>query len=105
MLGVMRRLENGELRLEPVDRRQPELIIDPQYATTEVKPSDLVDTEIRRDQRYGLKHDIVREVVAHIGDEKALSMIVIAAHGIQHIFSPTVLKEAERAKPAQIGRA
>lgn len=99
ILGVLRRLENGELRLEPADRKQPELVIDPQSATT-AKPGDLVNADPVQDQRYGLKRGIVREIIGYIGGEKALSMIAIFAHGIPHVFPPAVLEEAESAKSA-----
>lgn len=99
MLGVLRRLENGELRLEPVDRRQRELVIDPQSAE-KAKPGDLIEADIGRDQHHGLKRGRVREVVGHVDSEKALSMIAIFAHGIPHIFPAEVLAEAENIKPA-----
>jgi len=99
MLGVLRRLENGELRLEPVDRRQRELVIDPQSAE-KAKPGDLIEADIGRDQRNGLKRGRVREIVGHVDSEKALSMIAIFAHGIPHIFPADVLAEAENIKSA-----
>lgn len=99
MLGVLRRLENGELRLEPVDRRQRELVIDPQSAE-KAKPGDLIEVDIGQDQHHGLKRGRVREIVGHVDSEKALSMIAIFAHGIPHIFPADALAEAENIKPA-----
>lgn len=97
VLGVLRRLENGELRLEPVNRKQPELILDPQSAM-QAKPGDLIEAEIGQNQRYGLKRGTVREIVSHVDSEKALSLIAIFAHGIPHIFPPAVLEEAYNAQ-------
>lgn len=100
-LGVLRHLENGEWQLEPIDRRQNALLIDPQ-SLHEAKAGDLVDVNIGEDRRYGLKRGMVRQVVGRVDSEKALSMIAIFSHGIPHIFPQDVLDEAEAAKPVTL---
>ncbi|MHC5307400.1 ribonuclease R [Bartonella sp. LJL80] len=97
-IGVLRQTDKGEWRLEPIDRKAGEVVID---ATAEMhaKVGDLVEVEIGRDNRYGLKRGRVREVLGEIKSEKALSMIAIISHDIPYIFPESVIKEAEEAKP------
>jgi ribonuclease R len=98
-LGVLRQISNGEWRIEPVDRRQPELVVENE-GLNGAKPGDLVEVDVSRTGRYGLPRASVREVVGSVDSEKALSMIAIHAHEIPHVFPEAVLREAEEAKPA-----
>ncbi|UXN07807.1 ribonuclease R [Bartonella sp. HY761] len=97
VLGVLREIK-GEWRLEPVDRKQDPILIDPQ-SLENAKENDLVEVTLGRDSRYGLKRGMVRQVVGSIESEKALSMIAIYAHSIPHIFPEEVLQESENVKP------
>jgi ribonuclease R len=81
VLGVLRGLDDGTFRIEPVERRQPELVVDPEFIGRR-KPGDLVEVEPS----------------AHRPREKAVSMIAIHAHDIPHIFPPQVLREADAAE-------
>lgn len=98
-LGVLRQIREGEWRLEPVDRRQPELMIDAN-ALGGAKPGDLVEVNVTPASRYGLPSGTVQQIVGSIDSEKALSMIAIHAHEIPHVFPQEVLRESEEAKPA-----
>ena len=53
VLGVFRTLKDGTFRIEPVERRQPELIVDPEFRG-DAKDGDLVEVEPARAGRYGL---------------------------------------------------
>jgi len=99
VLGVLRKLDNGEWRLEPVERRQVELSIDPAQLNN-AKANDLVEVEVVRVSRYGLALGRISQVIGSVGSEKALSMIAIHEHEIPHVFPDSVIAEAERAKPA-----
>lgn len=99
VLGILRQRPSGEWRLEPVDRKQPELVIDPQSAE-QAQHGSLVEVEIGKDPRYGLKRGFVRDVLGFQEGEKALSTIAILAHGIPHIFPQAVRDAAEQAQPA-----
>lgn len=98
-LGVVRKLADGTFRLEPVERRQPELMIDPD-ALGDAKPGDLVEVEQVSSGRYGLPRGKVTSVLGSLDSEKAVSMIAIHAHDIPHVFPPQVLAEADAMKPA-----
>lgn len=99
VLGVLRQTSDGEWRIEPVERRQAELVVD-SGALNNAKAGDLVEVDVTRAGRYGLARASVRQVVGSIDSEKALSMIAIHAHEIPHVFPDEVLREAEEAKPA-----
>nr|WP_274425081.1 ribonuclease R [Chelativorans sp. YIM 93263] len=99
VLGVFRELPNGDLRIEPVRRGQPELQVDEEFRGG-AKHGDLVEAEAVSSKRYGLPKAKVLEVVGSVTTEKAVSLIAIHAHEIPHIFPSSVVEEAEAAKPA-----
>lgn len=99
VLGVIRRLADGTLRTEAVDRRQPEMLIDAENLG-DGKVGDLVEMEPLRPTRYGLPRGKVVAVIGSLTSEKAVSMIAIHAHEIPHVFPRDALGEADDAKPA-----
>ncbi|TIQ40608.1 MAG: ribonuclease R [Mesorhizobium sp.] len=101
VLGVFRVLKDGTFRIEPVERRQPELIVDKEFQNG-AKNGDLVEVEPARASRYGLPRAKVLAVLGSLTSEKAVSMIAIHAHDIPHIFPTDVIAEADAAKPAAL---
>jgi ribonuclease R len=101
VLGVFRILKEGGFRIEPVERRQPELIVDPEFGGGATH-GDLVEVEPSRTGRYGLPHGKVISVLGSLTSEKAVSMIAIHTHDIPHIFPQAVLADAEAARPATL---
>ncbi|MGU3398632.1 ribonuclease R [Brucellaceae bacterium D45D] len=101
VLGVLRKLSNGEWRLDPVNRKQPEVQIDVS-ALSDAESGDLVEVELTSSRGHGLPNGKVRQVIGSIDSEKALSMIAIHEHEISHIFPDSVLREAESAKNATL---
>jgi len=101
VLGVIRKLSDGTLRTEAVDRRQPEMLIDPEHLG-EGQIGDLVELEPLRPTRYGLPRGKVISVVGSLTSEKAVSMIAIHAHEIPHVFPRDAIEEAEAARPATL---
>ncbi|MBX3598485.1 MAG: ribonuclease R [Rhizobiaceae bacterium] len=95
VLGVFRTASDGTLRIVPVERRQPELVVEPEFRG-DAKDGDLVEVDQARETRYGLPRGRVRAVLGSLTSEKAVSMIAIHAHEIPHIFPPEVLSEAEK---------
>ena len=100
-LGVLRRLEDGSFRIEPVERRQAELIVDAD-SLNNAKPGDLVEVEQVSAGSYGLPRGKVLQVLGSLSSEKAVSMIAIHAHEIPHIFPPEVLAEADAIRHATL---
>ena len=101
-LGVVR-LSPGGARIEPVDRKQKELVVEVDDLKGG-KEGDLVSVAVIRGGRYGLDRARVTEVIGSMKNEKAVSLIAILAHGIPHQFPKDVLAEAEKAKPAAMGK-
>ncbi|MBK8456777.1 MAG: ribonuclease R [Phyllobacteriaceae bacterium] len=100
-LGILRQTANGEWRAEPVERRQPEFLLDAGALGT-AKIGDLVEVEPVGRPGYGPPRGRVVMVVGPAVTEKAVSMIAIHAHGIPHEFPPAALDEAAAAKPARL---
>jgi ribonuclease R len=101
VLGIFRVLHDGSFRIEPVERRQPELVIDKEFRNG-AENGDLVEVEPARAPRYGLPKAKVLQVLGSLTSEKAVSMIAIHAHEIPHIFPADAVAEAEAAKPATL---
>ncbi|MDX8482172.1 ribonuclease R [Mesorhizobium sp. VK24D] len=101
VLGVFRVLKDGSFRIEPVERRQPELVVDKEFQNG-AKNGDLVEVEPARASRYGLPHAKVLAVLGSLTSEKAVSMIAIHAHDIPHFFPADVTAEADAMKPAAL---
>jgi len=100
VLGVVREAPGGG-RIEPVDRKQKELIVDAD-GLKGAKEGDLVAVTVSRSGRYGLDRARVSEVIGSMKNEKAVSLIAILSHGIPYEFPPEVLAEAKAAKPATL---
>ncbi|PWL18543.1 ribonuclease R [Falsochrobactrum shanghaiense] len=101
VLGVLRKLGNGEWRLEPVNRKQPEVQLDPS-SLMKAESGDLVEVELTSARRHGLPSGKVQQIIGSIDSEKALSMIAIHEHEIPHVFPEEALREAETAPPASL---
>ena len=99
VLGVLRQADDGSFRIEPVERRQPEMVVSRDDLNGAEK-GDLVEVEQVSSARYGLPRGRVLQRLGSLTSEKAVSMIAIHAHEIPHIFPPEVLSEAEAVKPA-----
>ena len=102
ILGVIRRMDDGGYRLEPVDRKQSELIVDKDQLG-DASIGDLVEVEVTKSGRYGLPRAAVTQRIGSFASEKAVSMIAIHANAIPHVFPEAVLSEAEAATPVAPG--
>ena len=100
-LGVYRDMPGGAARLMPIERRGEEMIIETEDKAG-ARDGDLVEVELVKSSRFGLPRARVLSVVGSVASERAISMIAIHAHGIPHIFPPTVIAEAEAAGPASM---
>ncbi len=97
VLGVLREIGDN-FRLDPTNRKQAEINITHELAG-KARDGDLVEVDIMRGGKYGLKNGKVVQVIGSFKSEKALSMIAIHENDIPHIFPPQVLAEAENASP------
>ncbi|EJF76938.1 ribonuclease R [Bartonella birtlesii] len=102
--GVVQKLNTNQWRLEPIDRKTNELILDISDLSSKMKieSGDLVEIEIKKNTGYGLKSAQIKNVLGHIGSEKTLSMIALLSKGIPYIFPEDVLEQVKNIKPASI---
>ena len=103
MLGIFRSLPGGGGRLVPIDKKQlgRELTIARDH-TGGAEDGDLVAVEVARHGRLGLPIGSVVERLGSLKNERAVSLIAIHAHGIPHVFSRSLVAEAEAARPATL---
>jgi len=103
VLGIFRKAPGGGGRLVPVDKKQAgrELNIAPPD-TGGAEDGDLVSVDLVRSRGYGLASGKVKERLGSLSSEKAISLIAIHAHEIPQAFSPSALREAEAAEPANL---
>ncbi len=102
-IGVFRATPGGGGRIEPVERRGKELVIDPDHVG-DADDGDLVEVDVSRSGRYGMPRGKVVSVLGSVASEKAISTIAIHAHGIPYRFSEKALAEAKSAKPVSLGK-
>lgn len=102
-LGVFREMPGDGGRVDPIDRRGKEVIVDPAFVA-DARDGDLVEMETARIGRYGMPRGKILSVVGSVAGEKAISMIAIHDHGIPYQFPEAVLAEAEAAKPVRPGK-
>ncbi len=102
-LGVFRATPGGGGRIEPIERRGKELVIDPDHVA-DAEDGDLVEVDVSRSGRYGMPSGKIASVIGSVASEKAISTIAIHAHGIPVRFSEKALAEANAAKPITLGK-
>ncbi|WP_413987802.1 ribonuclease R [Labrys okinawensis] len=101
ILGVFRRLPNGEGQVVPIEKRNAgrDLMVRP-GDTANTRDGELVAIEPLRGSRGGPPMARIVERIGEVNSEKAISLIAIYSHDIPHVFRKDTLEEAEAAKPA-----
>ncbi len=101
ILGILRKRDgNRPPYLEPIDRKQRELDVDP-AEMKEAEDGDLVSVQITRSGKYGHPRAAIVERFGSMNSEKAVSEIALHSHGIPHVFPDAVEAQAESAKPVE----
>ncbi|HSR76317.1 MAG TPA: ribonuclease R [Xanthobacteraceae bacterium] len=101
-LGIFRAMPNGSGRLVPVSKKDLREIAIPAGATLDAHDGDLVAVEVSRQVRFGLPVARVKERLASLASEKAVSLIAIQSHEIPSVFGREALAEAQAARPATL---
>lgn len=101
ILGIFRKRDGDRPPyLEPIDRKQRELDVDPSEVK-EANDGDLVSVQVTRSGRYGHPRASIVERFGSMHSEKAVSEIALQSHGIPHVFPNAVEAQAEAAKPVE----
>jgi ribonuclease R len=103
VLGVLRVSASGDMRIEPVDRKNRHELIVNSGDNGGAGEGDLVAAEVKRDRGRGLVNGRVTERLGKVGGPKSISMIAVHQHGLPHKFNPKTLAEVERARPVTLG--
>jgi len=105
VLGVYRpykQPENGFIgRIEPTERKQSELLIH-EKNLGDASSGDIVEVSVVGRNTHGLKQAKVEKVIGDMNTEKAISLIALHQHNIPTVFPEDVIKEAEKAGPADM---
>jgi ribonuclease R len=96
-LGILRIDDQGNGHVEPIQRRQRELMVE-NNDFKDAKNGDLIEVQETRGKRYGLNLARIIKALGSMESEKAISAIAIHEYEIPHIFPQTLLDEAERAQ-------
>lgn len=101
ILGILRTRDGDRPPyLEPIDRKQRELDVDP-TDLKEAADGDLVSVQVTRSGRYGHPRAAIVERFGSMHSEKAVSEIALLTHGIPHVFPNAVEDQAEQARPVE----
>ncbi|MBN9670113.1 ribonuclease R [Roseibium aggregatum] len=101
ILGILRQRDgNRPPYLEPIDRKQRELDVDP-TDLKDAEDGDLVSVQVSRSGRYGHPRASIVERFGSMHSEKAVSEIALQSHGIPHVFPAAVVDQAEAARPVE----
>ena len=95
LLGIFRKLARGGGTIEPIDRKE--------LRSWTIQPGDeggagngdLVRFDLSRSGRYGVPQARVMESLGNPDDQRQISLIAIAAHGLRNEFPDRVLAEVE----------
>ena len=100
-LGVYRKLETGDGRVHPIEKRAAgrDYFV-PSDLDGGAEDGELVALAPLRDRSFGAPAARVVERLGPVDTERAISRIAIAAHGLPDAFSEAALAEAEHARAA-----
>lgn len=104
VLGVVRITASGAMQIEPVERRARDNYLVQPGDDGGAVDGELVEVETVRDRGRGLVAARVKERLGSIDNQKSISAIAIIQHGLPNRFSPGALEEAEKARPASLGK-
>lgn len=102
-LGIINK-QAGHLRVLPIDGRKSNLAIIDQSISIPAREGDLVEVEIQRERKMGLRQAKVTEVIGQKGERNLVSLISIHEHNIPTEFSQEALNLAESAAPIELGK-
>ncbi len=101
LIGVFA-IVRGQGRIQPTDRRAKAEYAVSRGKTGGARPGDLVRARPHERRNAGLQEAEIIEVLGHLDDPGAVSLIVIHAKEIPTVFPQEALDQAARAKPVTL---
>jgi ribonuclease R len=102
IIGVFA-VSRGQGRIQPTDRRAKAEYAVQREKSNGARPGDLVRARSSERRNFGLQEAEVVEVLGHLDDPGAVSLIAINQHEIPTEFPADALAQAARAKPVTLG--
>jgi ribonuclease R len=103
LIGVFRANRHGGT-VDPTSRREKSEFIIERADARDARDGDLVRIQARPQRGYGPRRASVTEVLGHIDDPRAASLIAMHTHGVPDEFPARVLEEAKEARPQPAAR-
>ncbi len=104
IIGVYRANKHGGI-VEPTSRKEKHDYVVEKADSRDARDGDLVRINPKRGGKaYGPKKAVVVEVVGHVDDPRASSLIAMHTHGVPDEFTDALIEEAKKAKPAKAQR-
>ncbi|TNE60742.1 MAG: ribonuclease R [Alphaproteobacteria bacterium] len=105
LMGVFKGNENGG-RIEPVDKKNRDEYWVDRDDVNGAKDGELVLAEPGKPgkRHMGPKRARIKERLGDLNDARSISMIAIHAHEIPYEFPEDVVRQAEDAKPVELGK-
>lgn len=100
-MGILRR-RNGEMFIEPVDKKRRYNWNLASHDLKGAKPGDLVSIELARRSVYGQSEARILKGFGPADTPRSFSLIAVEEQGIPYIFPDRVIAESEAAKPAPV---
>lgn len=103
LVGVYRANRYGGV-VQPTSRKEKTDFIIERGDARDAREGDLVRIQARPARGYGPRRASITEVLGHIDDPRAASIIAMHTHGVPDEFPEVVIEEANKAKPASAPR-
>ncbi|MEO1330837.1 MAG: ribonuclease R [Pseudomonadota bacterium] len=101
VLGIFQASPGGGARVVPVNKKSQEEFVVAHGGAGGAEPGDLVEIEVLRARRYGLREARVLDVLGDPSAPRAISLIAIHEQGIPVDFPDEAVVEAEAAEPVE----
>lgn len=102
VVGIVARAHFGWTLL-PTDRRDDSKYVIRPQSSAEKYSGELVVAEIAQSSKSGRKEIVIKNNLGEPDDPRNVSLIAIHANEIPNVFSDATIREAEDARPVQLG--
>jgi len=95
LLGVFKSVPDGSGLIEPIDKKQRNVLMVPAGAVGSAETGDLVSVELTSKKAYGPAQVRIKATLGRIDSHRSASRIAIATYDIPDEFPDAVIKEAQ----------
>jgi ribonuclease R len=95
LLGVFKAAPDGSGLIEPIDKKQRNILVVPAGSVGGAETGDLVSVEVTRKKAYGPAQAQIKSTLGRIDSHRSASRIAIATYDIPDEFPEAVIKQAQ----------